>query len=52
MIDALLLGIRKFLFIPLRMSLNNAKTINITGDMKSLMFVYSITKDYLLVMIG
>jgi len=40
--DALLLGIKEALFIPLRMSLKNTKAINICGDMKTSMFAYGL----------
>jgi len=40
MIYALILGIREALFILLRMSLKNAKEINISGDIKTLMFAH------------
>ena len=40
MIDALVLGSAEAFFIILRMSLNNLEAINISGDIKSSMFVY------------
>jgi len=39
-IDASVLGSSEALFILLRMSLNNLKAINISRDMKALMFAY------------
>jgi len=41
-IDASVLGSSEALFIPLRMSLNNLKAINISGDMKALMFAHGL----------
>jgi len=40
MINALLLGSEKVLFITLIMSLNEPRVINISGDIKSSMFVH------------
>jgi len=40
MTDALVLGSWEALFILLRMSLYNLKTINISGDMKASMFAH------------